>query len=1034
MKRLVFICILAVGVSTWAHQTFAQNSPPPSQIPFVTGITPREAPSGAVIQLNIQSDIPPGSLMKYRLAIGGVTAQFYQIYKDDWATIAAVVPYNLKIPVRPVAGSSTPVEVLFFDPQEQGGIVYHQFNVLVPTGLKGKEVEISAVRAVTENYFDITFNDYIPPELWPKVTIFFDDKDVQRIFRMSERSFTVERPPGVSTSIFNVYARVGDNETSVFKYDRFGTKPTATPTSTPVLVESPKSVSTPFILLSLLGLLAAGGLAIYFYRKSKLAPQIVPTTGPPEDAEELHLPEELPSDLVDACATGECVLYAGAGLSAQAGLPTWKDFVLGLLQWAHDSKFIDDVEAASYRAEVDRGKADPVADSIVSRLTTEDHQSALNNYLQKVFLRRSSPSELHSQVKRIKFSAVLTTNFDSLLESVYEVKSEQVYTPKDTDHLLAALTRRAFFLLKLYGRLDRKDTVMVAPAQYEDAITGNTLFSQFMETLFFSRTLLFIGASLEGIEAYLKGISLPKEVARKHYAVVAVTDRAWRATAELLERRYGIKVLPYTPWNDYAELRDFLNKLTDAVAARQEGTTGGTQKVSRLKRVTLHNIGPFEDLNLELDLGFDEKWHIFLGDNGVGKSTVLKAISLALCGKEAQHYAGRLLRDTRRDKDDPTEETIGTITLETDNKTSYVTTLRRDKRGEVELISTTARALEAEGWLAIGFPPLRTTSWDAPKGPEADLKKKSRPVVSDLLPLVSGDVDPRLDKLKQWIINLDYEDAKDLSAEGRNRELIQKLFNIIGEVAEGMKLTYKGVDKGRRILVETQDGTLIQLEGLSQGTISLIGWIGIFMQRLYEVFDEDKDPTKRYALILMDEIDAHMHPLWQRTLVNHLKEIFPNVQFIVTTHSPLLIRGMPPQQVVRFARDAHGKVTMPPLERDMTFGYTDQLLTSMLFGLKGELDDTTERKKARYYELFEMKDRTGYQDEYELLKQELMIRIPPRTATYEEKHDKQLLEVRRMKELGEKLKAVSAEGGQVLIDRAEGLRSGIEGGIKSDSN
>jgi hypothetical protein len=249
------------------------------------------------------------------------------------------------------------------------------------------------------------------------------------------------------------------------------------------------------------------------------------STGPtPEDAEKLQLPNELPSDLVDACVTGECVLYAGAGLSAQAGLPTWKELVVGLLDWAVANKFVTEIDAASYRVEVDRGQVDPVADSLVSRLTTEDQQFALNNYLQMAFLQKSSPSALHTQVKQIKFSAVLTTNFDNLLESVYEVKKDEVYTPKDTEQLLAALTRRAFFILKLYGRLDKKETVMVTPAQYEDEIAGNTLFSQFMQTLFFSRTLLFVGASMEGIEAYLKGISLPKDVARQHYAVVAVTD------------------------------------------------------------------------------------------------------------------------------------------------------------------------------------------------------------------------------------------------------------------------------------------------------------------------------------------------------------------------------------------------------------------------------------------------------------------------------------------------------------------------------
>jgi predicted ATPase len=755
-----------------------------------------------------------------------------------------------------------------------------------------------------------------------------------------------------------------------------------------------------------------------------------------EDVQELYLPKEVPPDLIDACTKAECVLYAGAGLSAQSGLPTWSDFVKGLLSWALANGFINEAAATSYRGEVDGGQADPVADGIVSRVTTEDQQSALNSYLRDVFLGRSSPSVLHFQLERIKFSAVLTTNFDNLLEGVYNVNNSQVYTPRDAEPLLAALTRRDFFILKLYGTLDKPDTVMVAPAQYENAITSNSLFSEFMQTLFFSRTILFVGASLEGIEAYLTGISLPRGAARRHYALVAVTDRAWRAKAELLERRYGIKVLPFTPKSDYAELTGFLNKLTEAVAARQDVTTDGKHRVSRLKRITLENIGPFENLTLELDLGFDHKWHIFLGDNGVGKSTVLKAIALALCGKEAQQYAGRLLRDKKKgDKISPADKTIGTIRLETDNKTSYLTTIQRDeKSGQVELISTTARPLEAEGWLAIGFPPLRTTSWKAPTGPEADIKIKSRPVVSDLLPLVAGEVDPRLDKLKQWIVNLDYLDVKSKNPGGHYRNLIQKVFDIIGSVAEGMKLTYVGVGEGNRVLVKTEDGTLIPLEALSQGTISLIGWIGILMQRLYEVFDKDEDPTQRYALVLMDEIDAHMHPLWQRTLVTHLKDLFPQAQFIATTHSPLVVGGMPAQQVVRFTKDKEGKAIVLSIAPDMTLGYTDQVLTSLLFGLPTSLDRTTEKKKKRYYELYKMKDRGGDEAEYETLKQELMARVPPPSASYDEKHAKQLAEAELLTQLGQKLSLQSSEEGQVLLDRANKLREMIGGGQSNDQS
>ncbi len=777
------------------------------------------------------------------------------------------------------------------------------------------------------------------------------------------------------------------------------------------------------IAIGVLGALLLGLVGLYRYDLRKRRESDSPPREKPSVVGELRLPEDPPADLVEVCASGECVLYAGAGLSARSGLPVWKEFVHGLLDWAVENKFVDESEAASFHAEIETGDADPVADSVISRLKSPEQLSLLNSYLRQVFLKTSSPSSFHFLLKRIRFSAVLTTNFDNLLERNYQVFPDQIYTPKDADKLLAALTKREYFLLKLYGTLEQPETVIVAPAQYESGIAGNKIFSRFMQTLFVSRTLLFIGASLEGIEAYLRGISLPKDVARVHYALVAVTGNAWRAKADLLERRYGIKVFPYTPGDDHADLGKFLKRLASRVSEQPTAATGTRQVTSRLKRLSLENIGPFESLVLE----FDPVMQILLGDNGVGKSTILKAIALALCGDEARNYAGRLLRFGC---------SHGQIVLETDNKTSYVTEINRSgSDGEAEIISNTARPLEAEGWLAIGFPPLRTTSWVPPKGPDADFKFKSRPVADDLLPLVTGDVDPRLDKLKQWIVNLDYQSVKGESdRKGRSdqyRRLVDKVFKVIATVTEKMTLKYERVEAGtNRIILKTDDGTDIPLEALSQGTISLVGWIGILMQRLYEVYDRDDDPTKRYALILMDEIDAHMHPLWQRTLANHLKEIFPKAQFIATTHSPLVVGGMPATQVMRFARNKKGAVARLPVASDMTLGYTDQILTSLLFGLPTALDDTTERKMKRYYELYEMADHGGHHEEYEQLKQELMARVPPPSSSYQEKHDEQLSQADMLKEIGEKLAQVSPESGDLLLNRAAKLRFQIEGDKK----
>ncbi len=668
--------------------------------------------------------------------------------------------------------------------------------------------------------------------------------------------------------------------------------------------------------------------------------QIIPASGPTKPEETFEL-KDLPPELVQSCASNNCVLYAGAGLGAQAGLVTWQPFVRGLLDWAKEKEFMEATSVESFRNAIDAGDADKVADAIVSAVKSKKSLPVLYDYLQQVFNSYKALPEAYLLLDEINFSAILTTNFDNLLERSYARRLPRVNTPQDTEELLDALTKREFFLLKLYGTLDHPETVMVAPAQYEEAMSGNREFSQFMGTLFRSRTLLFVGSSLEGIETYLKGIALPSDISTKHWAFVAVTGNAWRVKAEFLGRRYGIKVLPYSSSPDFREVKEFLRKLAEEVTTQAKKLRGSSHETTRLKSVTLRNIGPFDDLVME----FNPQWNILLGDNAVGKSSILKAIGIALCGERAQPYAGRIIKSGKSD---------ASIVLKTDRDTVYETKLVK-KEDEAEVITETSRPLVAEGWLAVGFPPLRTTSWERPK-PDTEALGKSRSTPEDILPLVKGDTDPRLDKLKQWIVSIDYQRSRSeeerKGAGVRYQKLIHDLFDVINKMSHPLTIKYKGVDKQtRKVRVEAGKDGDIPIEAASQGVISLISWVGVLMQRFYEVYEKDEEPTKAYALVLMDEIDAHMHPAWQQALVGHLKNTFPNAQFIATTHSPLIVTGMPAEQLFRFIRNEEGRPQQIEVEPEMAQGRADQVLTSELFGLTSSRDLETQELIKRYTEL-----------------------------------------------------------------------------------
>ncbi|MGO9206441.1 MAG: AAA family ATPase, partial [Candidatus Limnocylindrales bacterium] len=676
-----------------------------------------------------------------------------------------------------------------------------------------------------------------------------------------------------------------------------------------------------------------------------------------------------PAELVDEFAKGNVFAYVGAGLSVPMGMPMWKPLTDRLLSWAEGYGLIAEGPLLeSLHRTMDEGDSALVADSVVE--ATRGDQAAereLQEFLRGLYTNpTATPGANHHRLRELGFGAVLTTNFDELLERTFP--AQPVFTFRQTEPLLDALSRRRFFILKLYGTFTPPEPVIVSPRQYEDEIVGNLAFAQFMESAFISRTLLFIGASMDGIEAYLRGIRFRGNLSRKHYALVAVTGRAWRAKAESLRRHYQIEVIPYTLNPEHREVDEFLADLLERVLARRRGPEPPAPRrrdPQRLAKVTLTNIGCFDHLDVQLD----PHWNILLGDNGVGKSSVLRAVAAALCGRDAQPFADRLLKYG---------QTSGQIVLMFADGQEHVTELFRTS-GEAEVKSPSARLMDTEGWLALGFPALRTVTWRRSRGPQLEEGKK-RPNPADLIPLIDGGPDPRTDQLKQWIINVDYRAKKSASDDDRRRyaHLLDEFFRIINHLTGDLRVGFGRIDLERGQVLLTTDEGAVPLEAVSQGTVSLLGWIGVLMQRLYEVYPDVERPHEQFALVLMDEIDAHMHPDWQQRLVPALAELFPNIQFLATTHSPLIVGGMDVKQVVRFERGEDGKVHPIELDPDTTMGRTDQVLTGDLFGLETTLDSATQEAVARYQELLALPSRSAEQDDQlRRLEETLAFRMPP---------------------------------------------------------
>ena len=138
------------------------------------------------------------------------------------------------------------------------------------------------------------------------------------------------------------------------------------------------------------------------------------------------------------------------------------------------------------------------------------------------------------------------------------------------------------------------------------------------------------------------------------------------------------------------------------------------------------------------------------------------------------------------------------------------------------------------------------------------------------------------------------------------------------------------------------------LRQLGYGYRTMIAWMVDFASRMVDRYPDSPDPLAEPAVVLVDEIDLHLHPKWQRELIGFLTERFPNTQFIATAHSPLIVQAAGEANIALLRREGdHVVIENDP---ETIHGWSiDQILTSELYGLKTarppELEDLLQQRK-----------------------------------------------------------------------------------------
>jgi predicted ATP-binding protein involved in virulence len=127
-----------------------------------------------------------------------------------------------------------------------------------------------------------------------------------------------------------------------------------------------------------------------------------------------------------------------------------------------------------------------------------------------------------------------------------------------------------------------------------------------------------------------------------------------------------------------------------------------------------------------------------------------------------------------------------------------------------------------------------------------------------------------------------------------------------------------------------------------------------------------------YGLVLLDEIGAHLHPRWKMQVIKAFRNEFPNIQFIVSTHEPLCLRGLVENEVALIEKK-NDDIKLTNIERNPSQYRVDQLLTSEFFGLHSTIDPVLDQHFQEYYSLLALpeNERQEHQERIRELKKQL---------------------------------------------------------------
>lgn len=356
------------------------------------------------------------------------------------------------------------------------------------------------------------------------------------------------------------------------------------------------------------------------------------------------------------------------------------------------------------------------------------------------------------------------------------------------------------------------------------------------------------------------------------------------------------------------EVEDTLNRLIE-----KKGFESNVGKSIFLKQVELHNLDFFGDLKWT----FQPQVNVLLGRNGYGKSLLLRLLA-ALLQKDDEKVAEFF----QYSKKDPFAK------------------LEVEKQEEHKLIHRNKIVFEE----SIGKVPILAI----PDLRMVDKSKTSIAAADD----EKGDLNEygayhflHQKSYEGLIHNFLYQLCITYLDKGKTFDLpiFQLIHKVVGKLSDHQFVFHKIEPFGQaRFKIEAiTEGNKnpLPIQKASQGTLSILAILGLIYQYLRSVFPKvpGKELLEQPAIVFIDELDAHLHPSWQQKIAGVLRDNFPNVQFVVTAHSPLVVAGCKEGEAAVLKKGKKGFV-VKQFEQDF-IGYQAGELYEKVFEIE-EKDET----------------------------------------------------------------------------------------------